>query len=171
MSVEAVQVAVPVPLYRLFDYLPPAGEPAPAPGSRVLVPFGSRKLVGVVTGRVSATAVDPERTRPIERVFDAGLIDPELLSLMRWTTRYYAAPPGELVNHALPAILRRNRELPAPRIHCLCLTAAGVKADLTRAPRQREVAEQLQAGAQSREALSEAGASTATLRRMLDTGL
>ncbi|HMB38930.1 MAG TPA: primosomal protein N' [Wenzhouxiangellaceae bacterium] len=171
MAIGIVQVAVPVPLYRFFDYLPPAGKPSPPPGSRVLVPFGNRKLVGVVIGRSSASEIDPARVKSIERTFETALVGEELLSLIRWTTRYYAAPPGELVNHALPAVLRRNREMPTSRIHWLHLTPAGAKADLTRAPRQREVAEQLQAGAQSREALSEAGASTATLRRMLDTGL
>jgi len=171
MSVEAVQVAVPVPLYRLFDYLPPAGEPVPPPGSRVLVPFGNRKLVGVVIGPARGSGIDPARIKPMERSFEAVLIDQELLSLMRWTTRYYAAPPGELVSHALPAILRRNRDMPTPRFHWLRLTPAGAKADLTRAPRQRAAIELLQAGTRSRESLSEAGASAATLRRMLETGL
>src|SRR6056297_2803703 len=171
MTSDAVQVAVPVPLYRLFDYLPPSGAPAPPQGSRVLVPFDSRKLVGVVPGRSNASEIDRNRLKRIERTFEAGLIDPELLSLMRWTTRYYAAPPGELVNHALPAILRRNREIPTPRVHWLRCTPAGAEADLRRAPRQREVIELLAAGARSREALGEAGASAATLRRMLETGL
>ena len=69
MSSDAVQGAVPVPLYRLFDYLPPVGEPAPPPGSRVLVPFGNRKLVGVVTGRSSGSGIDPARIKPVERTF------------------------------------------------------------------------------------------------------
>ena len=90
---------------------------------------------------------------------------------MRWTTRYYAAPPGELVNHALPAMLRRNREMPTPRIHWLHLTPTGAEAELGRAPRQRDVVELLKPGARSREALIEAGASAATLRRMLENGL
>ena len=170
MTVDAVQVAVPVPLYRLFDYLPPAGERTPPPGSRVLVPFGNRKLVGVVTGCSSASEIDPARVKPIERTFEAAVVGEELLSLMRWATRYYAAPPGELINHALPALLRRNREMPAPRIHWLRLTPAGAQADLGRAPRQREVVERLDTGARSRDALTAAGASAATLRRLLDSG-
>ena len=35
-----VRVALPVPLARLFDYLPPAG--GVAAGRRVLVPFGRK---------------------------------------------------------------------------------------------------------------------------------
>jgi len=171
MAISIVQVAVPVPLYRFFDYLPPAGSPAPPPGSRVLVPFGNRKLVGVVTGRSSASEIDPARVKSIERTFETALVGEELLSLIRWTTRYYAAPPGELVNHALPAILRRNREMPTSRIHWLHLTSAGAKADLARAPRQRQIVELLEGGARSRESLSQAGARAATIRRMLASEL
>ena len=42
-----LRVALPLPLPTLFDYLPPAAA-MPPPGSRVLVPFGRDKLVGVV---------------------------------------------------------------------------------------------------------------------------
>ena len=42
-----LRVALPVPLPSLFDYLPPATGQA-VPGSRVLVPFGRGKAVGVV---------------------------------------------------------------------------------------------------------------------------
>ncbi|MDA3914018.1 hypothetical protein, partial [Oleiagrimonas sp.] len=42
-----VRIALPVPLPRLFDYLPPEGPVAEA-GARVLVPFGRGKRVGIV---------------------------------------------------------------------------------------------------------------------------
>ncbi|MEX2500092.1 MAG: primosomal protein N' [Wenzhouxiangellaceae bacterium] len=166
-----VQVAVPVPLFRLFDYLPPPGQAPPPAGSRVLVPFGKRKLVGVVTGRSSDSNLDPSRLKRIERIFDPRLIDDELLTLMRWATRYYAAPPGELVGHALPAMLRRNREMPAPRTRWLRLAGTTRATDLARAPRQREIAELLETGARSRDELTQAGATSDALRRMLDAGL
>ncbi len=43
-----VQVALPVPLPRLFDYLLPADAPQPVAGARVSVPFGNRKMTGIV---------------------------------------------------------------------------------------------------------------------------
>ena len=46
-----LKVAVNVPLSREFDYLPPAGGPAPAIGQRVRVPFGRRQQVGMVVGQ------------------------------------------------------------------------------------------------------------------------
>jgi len=168
---DSVQVAVPVPLYRLFDYLPTPGQAAPPPGSRVRVPFGKRKLVGIVIGPSTQSGLDPERLKHIERVFDPKLLDVELLALMRWATEYYAAPPGELVGHALPAMLRRDREMPTPRLRWLRLTEAGRRADLERAPRQREITELLQAAPRARDELTAAGAAADALRRMLEGGL
>ena len=45
-----LRIAVPSPLYRSFDYLPPAGTDPDIlqPGIRVRVPFGRRRLVGVL---------------------------------------------------------------------------------------------------------------------------
>jgi len=166
-----VRVAVPVPLYRLFDYLPPKDQPPPEPGARVLVPFGKRRLVGIVIDRATPSNTDPSRLKPVHQVLDPRLIDAELLALMRWATAYYAAPPGELVGHALPAVLRRNRAMPAPRIDWLRLTKKGRAADLARAPRQREIAALLTQGPRARAEISAAGAPADALRRMLENGL
>ena len=43
-----LKVAVNVPLSREFDYRPIAGRPDVEPGTRVVVPFGRRRLVGIV---------------------------------------------------------------------------------------------------------------------------
>ena len=49
--IPTLQVALPVPLPRLFDYLPPEGPgPAVPVGCRLKVPFGNRELVGMVAG-------------------------------------------------------------------------------------------------------------------------
>ena len=168
---SSFRVAVPVPLFRLFDYLPPAGDPPPTAGARVLVPFGKRDLVGIVIGPSGASGPEPRRLKPVHRVLDAHLLDPELLSLVRWATRYYAAPPGELVGHALPALLRRNREILPRSIRWLRLTERGRTVALDRAPRQREIASLLQEGPRTRDELTAAGARGDALRRMLGTGL
>lgn len=54
-----VQVAIASPLYRLFDYLPVAGGSIQCHplGSRVLVPFGKREVVGIVAGHQSQSAL------------------------------------------------------------------------------------------------------------------
>lgn len=46
-----VAVALPVPVDRTFDYaVPPSLAAAVGPGRRAIVPFGARRVVGVVMG-------------------------------------------------------------------------------------------------------------------------
>ncbi len=170
MSDELLQVAVPAPLRRLFDYAAPPGSKAPPAGSRVLVPFGRKRLVGVVTGHTEASRIARDRIRPIERVLDSGLIHAELLELLQWAVGYYAAPPGEIVSHALPAPLRRNREQPEARTDWLCLAPDTEAESIVDAPRQRDIAHLLHHGPRRRGDLIRAGARADALRRMLAGG-
>jgi primosomal protein N' (replication factor Y) len=122
-----IQVALPVPLPQLFDYLPPPGGPAPAIGSRVVVPFGRRKLLGVVTGHSRQSEVPAARLLPIAAVLDDNepLLDPALLALLRWCWQYYKHAPGEVVAGALPPALRSaGGALPEPPPQ-YCITAEG----------------------------------------------
>ena len=101
------QVAVPVPLEGPFTYkVPEALEPQVVPGVRVIVPFGARKLTGVVTEvppRASADGRTPAALKPVERVLDASpVLGPELLRLGRWVADYYLAPEGEVFRAMLP---------------------------------------------------------------------
>ena len=121
-----LRVAVPVPLPTLFDYLPLPGQALPAPGSRVLVPFGRRQLVAVVMDHHDGgDAEGGHRLRAIESVLDPRpLLGDELLASLRWAASYWHHPLGEVVAAALPARLRRPGELPAlPR--ALQLTTHG----------------------------------------------
>jgi len=92
-------VAVPVPLDRLFTYS--VGQHAPAVGARVLVPFRNEKLAGVVL-RVHDDPPSVE-TRPLLCVLDAeSVLSPELMDLGRWIADYYIAPVGEVLRSMLP---------------------------------------------------------------------
>ena len=139
-----VQVALPVPLPQLFDYLPPQNGPLPAPGSRVLVPLGRRKLVGVVISLSDRSAVAAGRLLPVIEALDAGqpILDAGLLSLLRWCWQYYKHAPGEVVVGALPPALRNaTATLPIPPQRYL-LTAAG-RERLQRGPGRAPVQHQM----------------------------
>src|SRR3546814_7203816 len=83
-----LRVALPVPLPTLFDYLPPAAGEAGV-GSRVLVPFGRNKLVGVVVAIEVEAAVDDRRLKQVLRLLDDGaLLDPELMQTLAWAADY-----------------------------------------------------------------------------------
>jgi primosomal protein N' (replication factor Y) len=107
-----LRVAVPVPLPTLFDYLPPPGIPAidiPL-GTRLVVPFGRGRRVGVLVEMQRGSTLPPERIKPALAVLDKDpLLSEELLASLDWVARYYQYPLGEVLAVALPAGLRRLR--------------------------------------------------------------
>jgi primosomal protein N' (replication factor Y) len=120
-----LQVALDVPLDRLFDYLAPDGETVAA-GSRVLVPFGRQSAVGIVVGHAEASELPPERLKSaIRRLDGKPLLDAELLGTLQRAARYYQHPLGEVLTTALPAALRSPRALPEPGPNALALTPEG----------------------------------------------
>ena len=137
------RVAVPSPLARHFDYLLPAGEPAPLPGMRVRVPFGRREAVGVVLAISADTDVPPEKLKVLSRVLDAApLLPPALLELLTWAAAYYHYPIGEVMQTALPVSLRRGAvgEEVGEKIYQCTQAAAQLGADvLKRSPLQQRV--------------------------------
>ncbi|MCD9032722.1 primosomal protein N' [Luteimonas sp. Y-2-2-4F] len=153
-----LRVALPVPLPRLFDYRPPDGGPAGAGdvGRRVRVPFGTRELVGVVTGAGPPEREDAELRDALAWLDPAPLLDGELLASLRWLARYLHAPLGEVLATALPAALRRGEPVPDTHAWAWRLTEAGATAlPGLRAGRPRALAELLAAGALDEEALDD----------------
>ena len=121
-----LRVAVPVPLPRLFDYLPPPGMDGRtiSPGSRVSVPFGRGHRVGIVIQVLDHSDLAPNRLKSIGAVLDpTPLITDELLATLQWLSRYYLHPLGEVVETALPAGLRTARALPSEGEPALMLVA------------------------------------------------
>ena len=120
-----VRVAVPVPLPRLFDYRLMQDDPV-APGSRVLVGFARRRLVGVIVEVTTESAVPDAQMQDVLALLDpAPLLGDELLATLGWASRYYQHAIGEVVAAALPAALRRAKPLPRPGSDMLVLTGAG----------------------------------------------
>jgi primosomal protein N' (replication factor Y) len=107
-----LRVALPVPLPTLFDYLPPAAGHAHV-GSRVLVPFGRARMVGVVVAMAAEASVGGSRLKQALRLLDDGpLLDAELMQTLAWASDYWLGAPGEAYANALPLALREARPLP-----------------------------------------------------------
>lgn len=104
-----VQVAIPSPLYGLFDYRWTRSEPI-VRGTRVSVPFGRRQVVGVVVGQIDHSEVPENKLRSVYRVHDETPVLPQdLLQLLEWASRYYHHPLGEVLAAALPVLLRKGQ--------------------------------------------------------------
>ena len=95
-------VSLPVPLDQAFTYsLPLTLQHRVRMGVRVMVPFGARKMTGVVLrvhDEAPAMAVkDALRLIDIEPV-----VGEELIALARWIAGYYCAPLGEVLRGMTP---------------------------------------------------------------------
>ena len=144
---KVLKVALPVPLFGVFDYLHPLDDSPDKPwlGCRVEVPFGSRRLVGWVSA-VGYSETDPDSLKAIiRRIDNSPVISEELLASLRWTAQYYQAPLGEVFNTAVPAMLREGKALPDVCIYAWRLTDSGRAnyASLRQNSRARRLAELL----------------------------
>ena len=93
-----------------LDYaIEPSARGAVRRGTRVLVPLGARRAVGIVT-ELAATSSHP-RLKSILAVLDPQpLLDDTLLRLCGWMADYYLAGFGEAVSTALPGSVRFSIE-------------------------------------------------------------
>ena len=120
-----LRIALPVPLPTLFDYLPPPSGSV-AIGSRVLVPFGRSKAVGVVVQSDVPALVGSPRLKRVLRVLDeTPLLDAELMQTLAWAAEYWLGAPGEAYANALPLLLREDKPLPPTQEPIWQLTTAG----------------------------------------------
>ena len=166
---------MPVPLSEGFDYLPADDGPLPAPGSRVLVPFGRGERIGVVVDHPASTPLAPDKLKAIRSVLDAApTIGAELLQTLRWAADYYHHPLGAVLSHALPGLLREGRALDEPPEPTWQLTALGRAQSLERlargARRQAKALAALMAGPSTARELRERDIPAGTLERLAAKG-
>ena len=144
-SMAYIQVAVPVPLRQLFTYTHTSVLPQ---GVRVSVPFGPRKLVGVVVGQTTDINVDDvSKLKAIESVLDEHtVVDEVLLKMAQWLWQYYHHAPGEVLHAMLPVLLRKG-ESPQPVAEDMLSLKGQLENvnenSLSRAPKQKACAEAL----------------------------
>jgi primosomal protein N' (replication factor Y) len=112
MKPSILRIAIPCPLPKLFDYCSTkACSKEHLIGRRVRVPFGNRKLVGVIMDYGSESDLPLARLKPIDELLDtAPVLDTEILDLLRWASTYYHHPIGDVVASALPVRLRQGHE-------------------------------------------------------------
>ena len=160
------QVALPLPMPRLFDYAPAAD--GPAVGCRVRVPFGPRELVGIVAGLGPTAAAAPEVRAAIALLDPRPLFHGELLASLRWLQRYTHASLGEVFDTALPAALRRGEPLPDTQAWAWQLTGSGQAALARMRPgAPRRLCDRLAAGACDEAGLDDASPGWRAAARIL----
>jgi primosomal protein N' (replication factor Y) len=111
---------LPVPLRTTFTYaVPESLREIVQPGTRVIVPFRKKAMVGVV---VELTDRAPEGTkiREITKALDrVPALTPKLIDLGHWIANYYLAPVGEVFRAMLPPVIEMRTQ------RLIVLTEAG----------------------------------------------
>ena len=101
---QIAEVAIPVPLHNTFDYL--CAERFEI-GARVKVPFGRKKVTGVVLAQKDKSQF--EKLKQVEEVIDnEALLSNDILEFLMWSANYYHHPVGEVINNAIPKNLRNG---------------------------------------------------------------
>ncbi|MBT8468906.1 MAG: hypothetical protein KJN97_09170, partial [Deltaproteobacteria bacterium] len=117
-SIEShyVEVALPVPLRKLFTYdVPSQLRGTLKPGSRVAVSFSRRKLAGFVVSGRDDLPEGVSRALPVAGLLDSEpVFTDELLRFLDQAAKYYMHPLGEVLRAAAPALpsgaMRRLRK-------------------------------------------------------------
>ena len=165
------RVSLEIALRKEFDYSIPAALAAQVDvGSRVQVPFGARKILGVVT----AIAEESGHTnlKPILKVIGAQtLVTPKVLQLARWIGEYYCCAPELALKSVLPEAVRKEDASWRERLLVRALPLSGEFPKLPK--RQQDVWNLVE---ERREVLlSElvtlAATTAATVRKLEDRGL
>jgi primosomal protein N' (replication factor Y) len=160
-----------------FDYRLPEAMSDVGVGSVLVVPFGRRKVVGVVVGLADRSDLPAGRLAEPLEALEAG-VPPELVELGRWVGEEYCSTTGRGLGLVLPpgvgtgAEARRVRPLVELEVQATPEGIEAVEAGERLGLRQKAVLRALIAGPQLARRLSgTAGSDRATLRRLESRGL
>ncbi|MBN1225556.1 MAG: primosomal protein N' [Deltaproteobacteria bacterium] len=122
------QVVINIPLDRIFTYqIPPHLVEKTAVGTRVLIPFRNRRLIGHVVEITDKTTVP--NLKPIYNVLDnSPIISPSLLRLHKWIADYYLTSWGSVISSSLPSgIGSHKKSISIKKINFVHLCADNTK--------------------------------------------
>lgn len=165
------RVTLELALRKEFDYaIPPELVGQVDVGSRVQVPFGPRKVLGVVTALAEESA--QTRLKPLLKVIGAQtLVTPKVLKLARWIGEYYCCAPEIALKSVLPEAVRKEEAGWRERLFVRALPVVGEFPKL--AKRQQEIWNLIEERRELplQELVELAETTAATIRRLEDKGL
>jgi primosomal protein N' (replication factor Y) (superfamily II helicase) len=160
-----------------FDYRLPEAMGDVQVGSVLVVPFGRRRVVGVVVGLADSSELPEGRLAEPVEALEAG-VPPELVGLGRWVGEEYCSTPARGLGLVLPpgvgtgAEARRIRPLVELEVEATPEGIGAVDGGERLGLRQKAVLRALIAGPKPARALAAgAGSDRSTLRRLEARGL
>ena len=176
-----LSLAVPSPLRKTFDYLPPdhmseSEARALLPGIRIKAQFGRQRVIASLIAVKDHSDVDSAKLRPIEEIIDTQpLLPASIIDLCQWSARYYQHPIGDVYQHAFPKELRQGKPPYSSKQTAWELTTEGKglpKGALSRAPKQAQALALLQEHPQvDQQLLEQQEISPATVRTLVNKNL
>jgi len=165
------RVTLELALRREFDYLiPPELAGRVEVGSRVQVPFGSRTVLGCVTGLAEESA-RPNLKSILKVIGAESLVTANVLKLARWIGEYYCCAPELALKSVLPEAVRKEQAGWRERLFVRALPVTGEFPKLPK--RQQEVWNIIEERRELplSELLDLAETTAATVRKLEDRGL
>jgi len=104
-----VELALPVRVDSLFTYQLNSDTPITA-GTRLLVPFNNKQLVGIALCCKNTIDFDPQKVKFVTKILDdSPILDESMLKLATWLSNYYHYRLGECMSFMLPKALRNDQ--------------------------------------------------------------
>lgn len=180
-SQPILRIALPLPLRRVFDYLPPEDIDTNdlKPGVRVKVPFGNSKKkndrVGILIKVIHNTEIDPSKLKTCSEILEsAPLFSDKQLKLLTWASAYYHHSLGEVLFSAIPTLLRQGLPAVLPTTSFWRITKLEpTEKDLKRAAKQKQLFELLKENPEglSAESLIKTGSGwRGVIKRLIEKG-
>jgi primosomal protein N' (replication factor Y) (superfamily II helicase) len=165
-----LRIAVPAPLPKLFDYLPEPGKSLSdyQLGQRLKVQFGNQHLVGILLAIDHNSDVPAAKIRPISQQLDQKpVLGTVLRELCLWAADYYHHAIGEVIDTALPVLLRKGQAADFVTQAFWHANPAADTNELQRAKRQLALYEfLLSSGPQPQDAITDAGFTQSLLKAL-----
>jgi primosomal protein N' (replication factor Y) (superfamily II helicase) len=111
-TVRYADVILPVPIPKMFTYkIPRTMVEEIGIGYRVIVQFGTKKILTGVVGKVHQKPPQAYQAKPILDLLDTQpTVNPLQIKFWAWMAEYYCCHIGEVMNAALPSGLKLSSE-------------------------------------------------------------
>ena len=105
-----VQVAIDVPINKLFDYFWDASELGQFPerGRLVVVPFGKKDVVGIVINVSEQSAYELDKLKKVIGIAPNNSLSEDLISMGEFASTYYQRSIGEVLVSSIPVAWRKS---------------------------------------------------------------
>ena len=107
MNIFYYDIAVGLPLRQCFTY---KSKDVIKKGKRVIVPFGSKSIIGIVVKRI----VKPKSLKGLKEIIsiadEHSCFNGSIFETIKWASDYYHHPIGEVFFSFIPTLLRKQND-------------------------------------------------------------